>query len=114
MSYLNREYDVDDNDDGDDDDDDGDDDDWSLSIKKFKGAESFVKQAFFISFDWHCNGKNSFHFHLMNMSEYFKIPDFNPWFIRYSYGKKLCKFNETDIYFILAQHPSTFSKTWIL
>ena len=45
---------------------------------QFKGAESFVKQAFLISFDLHCNGKNSFHSHLMNMSEYFKIPDFNP------------------------------------
>ena len=45
----------------------------------------------------------------MNMSEYFKLPDFNL-FIRYSYGKKLCKFNETGIYLILAKHPSTFSK----
>ena len=43
-----------------------------------KDEESFVKQAFLISFDLHCNGKNSFHSHLMNMSEYFKIPDFNP------------------------------------
>ena len=43
-----------------------------------KGDESFVKQAFLISFDLHCNGKNSFHSHLMNMSEYFKLPDFNP------------------------------------
>ena len=25
-----------------------------------------------------CNGKNSFHSHLMNMSECFKLPDFNP------------------------------------
>ena len=32
--------------------------------------ESFVKQAFLICFDLHCNGKNSFHSHLMNMSEY--------------------------------------------
>ena len=31
-----------------------------------------------MSFDLHCNGKNSFHSHLMNMSEYFKLPDFNP------------------------------------
>ena len=39
MSYLNREYDVDDNDDGDDDDEDGDDDDCrSLSIKKFSNT----------------------------------------------------------------------------
>ena len=29
-------------------------------------------------FDLHRNGKNSFHFHLMNMSEYFNLPDFNP------------------------------------
>ena len=26
----------------------------------------------------HCNGKNCFHSQLMNMSEYFKLPDFNP------------------------------------
>ena len=43
-----------------------------------KDEKSFVKQAFLISFDLHCNGKNSFHSHLMNMSEYFKLPDFNP------------------------------------
>ena len=43
-----------------------------------KDEESLVKQAFLISFDLHCNGKNSFHSHLMNMSEYFKLPDFNP------------------------------------
>ena len=39
---------------------------------------SFVKQSFLMSFDLHCNGKNSFHFHLMDMSEYFNLPDFNP------------------------------------
>ena len=43
-----------------------------------KGDESVVKQAFLISFDLHCNGKNSFHSRLMNMSEYFKLPGFNP------------------------------------
>ena len=31
-----------------------------------------------MSFDLHCNGRNTFHSHLMNMSEYFKLPDFNP------------------------------------
>ena len=64
-----------------------------------------------MSFDLHCNGKNRFHSHLMNMSEYFKLPDFNPDLFRYDYGKKLCKFNETGLYLILAKHPSTFSKT---
>ena len=43
-----------------------------------KDEESVVKQAFLISFDLHCSDKNSFHSHLMNMSEHFKIPDFNP------------------------------------
>ena len=43
-----------------------------------KLEESLVKQAFFMSFGLHCNGKNSFHSHLMNMLEYFKLPDFNP------------------------------------
>ena len=43
-----------------------------------KDEESFFKQAFLISFDLHCNGKNSFHSHLMDMSEHFNIPDFNP------------------------------------
>ena len=43
-----------------------------------KDDESLVKQAFLVSFDLHGNGKNSFHSHLMNMSEYFKLPDFNP------------------------------------
>ena len=46
-----------------------------------------------MSFDLHCNGKNSFHSQLMK-----------PWFIRYSYGKKLCKFHETGMYLILAKH----------
>ena len=40
--------------------------------RQSKDEESFVKQAFLISFDLHCNGKNSFHSHLMNMSEHFK------------------------------------------
>ena len=43
-----------------------------------KDEESLVKQVFLMSFDLRCNGKNSFHSHLMNMSEYFKLPDFNP------------------------------------
>ena len=43
-----------------------------------QSEESLVKQAFFMSFDLHYNGKNSFHSHLMNMSKYFKLPDFNP------------------------------------
>ena len=59
------------------------------------------------------NGKNSFHSHLMNMSEYLKLPDFNPDLldIAIKNGKKLCKFHEKGIYLILAKHPSTFSKT---
>ena len=43
-----------------------------------KGEESFVKKSFLISFDLHYNGKNSLHSHLMNMSEYFNLLDFNP------------------------------------
>ena len=35
-------------------------------------------KLFLMSFDLHCNGKNSFHSLLMNMSEYFKLLDFNP------------------------------------
>ena len=35
-------------------------------------------KLFLMSFDLHCNGKNSFHSHLMNMSEYFKLLDLNP------------------------------------
>ena len=30
-----------------------------------------------MSFDFYCNGKSSFHSHLMEMSKYFKLPDFN-------------------------------------
>ena len=30
-----------------------------------------------MSFDSHCKDKNSFHSYLMNMSEYFRLPDFN-------------------------------------
>ena len=43
-----------------------------------KDEESFNKRAFLKSFDLHCNDKNSVHSHLMNMSEYFKLSDFNP------------------------------------
>ena len=28
-------------------------------------------------FDLYCDGKSSFHSHLMEMSEYFNLPDFN-------------------------------------
>ena len=31
-----------------------------------------------MSFDLHYNGKSSFHSHLMRISEYFKLPEFNP------------------------------------
>ena len=75
-----------------------------------KDEESLVKQAFLMSFDLRCNGKNSFHSHLMNMSEYLKLPDFNPDLLDIAYCKKLCNFNETGLYLILAKHPSTFSK----
>ena len=71
-----------------------------------KDEESLVEQVFLMSFDLHCNGNNSFHSHFMNMSEYFETLT-----LRYIYGKKLCKLNETGIYLILAKHPSTFSKT---
>ena len=53
-----------------------------------KDEESFVKQAFLISFDLHCNGKNSFLSHLMNMSEYFKLPDFNADLLDISNGNR--------------------------
>ena len=43
-----------------------------------KDEESLVKQASLMSFDLNCNGKNSFNSHLINMSEYFKLPDFHP------------------------------------
>ena len=68
-----------------------------------------------MSFDLPCNGKNRFHFHLMNMSKYFSILTLTLRFIRYRYGeeKLWCKFNETGMYLILEKYPSTFSKTWI-
>ena len=60
------------------------------------------KQSFFMSLDERCNGKNSFHSHLMNMSEYFILPDFSRDLLDTAlHGKKLSKFNETG----------TFSKT---
>ena len=43
-----------------------------------KDEESFVKKSFSISLDLHYNCKNSLHSHLMNMSEHFNLPDFNP------------------------------------
>ena len=30
------------------------------------------------TYSFSCDGKNSFHFHLINMSEYLKLRDFNP------------------------------------
>ena len=69
-----------------------------------KDDESLVKQAFLMSFDLHCHGKNRFHFHLMNMSEYFKLPDFNPDLLDIAMVKSY-------VSSILAKHPSTFSKT---
>ena len=65
---------------------------WSFSFKyhnqskilkyifyiQSKDEESLVKTASLMSFDLHCNGKHSFHSYLMNMSQYFKLPDFNP------------------------------------
>ena len=57
------------------------------------------KQSLFMSFDERCNGKNSFHSHLMNMSEYFNLPDFSPDLLDTAlHGKKLRKFNETGAF----------------
>ena len=39
--------------------------------------KKFSKRRGGTSFDLHCNDKK-IHSHLMNMSEYFKLPDFNP------------------------------------
>ena len=44
---------------------------------KSKDEASFVKQSFLMLFDLYCDGKSSFHSHLMEMSEYFNLPDFN-------------------------------------
>ena len=44
---------------------------------KSKDEESFVKQSFLKSGYLYRNGKSSFHSHLMEMSEYFNLPDFN-------------------------------------
>ena len=30
------------------------------------------------TYSFSCNGKNNFHFHVINMSEYLKLRDFNP------------------------------------
>ena len=44
----------------------------------------------------------------MNMSEYFKLPDFNPDLLDMTMVKSYAgKFNETGIYLISAKHPST-------
>ena len=72
-----------------------------------KDEESFVKQAFLISFDLHCNGKNSFHSHIMNMSEYFKLPDFNPDLLDIAMVKSYVSSMKQEC--ILAKHPSTSS-----
>ena len=44
---------------------------------KSKDEESFVKQSFLMLFDLYCDVMSSFHSHLMEMSEYFNLPDFN-------------------------------------
>ena len=44
---------------------------------KSKDEESFAKQSFLMSFDLYCNGKSSFHTVLMEMPEYFHLPDVN-------------------------------------
>ena len=69
-------------------------------------------QAFLMSFDLHFNGKNSFHSHLMNMSEYFKLPDFNPDLLDIAMVKSYVSSMKQE--YISYWHPSTFSKTWIL
>ena len=44
---------------------------------KSKDEESFVKQSFLMLFDLYSDAMSSFHSHLMEMSEYFNLPDFN-------------------------------------
>ena len=63
----------------------------------------------------HCNGKNSFRSHLMNMSEYFKLPDFNPTLLDIAMVKSyVSSMKQEHISYWQNMHPSTFSKTWIL
>ena len=73
-----------------------------------KSEDSFVKQTFFMSFDLHFNGKSSFHSHLMKISEYFNLPDFNPNLLDTAIVKTF------GIYLLLKKQPPTFSKTRIL
>ena len=79
-----------------------------------KDEESHSKQAFLLSFDLHCNGKNSFHSHLMNMSEYFKLPDFNTDLLDIAMVKSYISSMKQEYISVLAKHHSTFSKIWIL
>ena len=60
----------------------------------------------------HCNGKNSFHSQLMNTSEYFKLPDFNPDLLDIAMVKSYVSSMKQEYHdLISAKHPSTFSKT---
>ena len=73
----------------------------NITINKRKSPSTFcifsLKQSFLVSFDLHCNGKSSFHSHLLGMSEYFNLP--STLIVRYNYSKKICRFlNETTIY----------------
>ena len=78
-----------------------------------KDEESLVKQAFLMSFDLHCKGKDSFHSHLMtHMLEYFKLPDFNPDLLDIAMVKRyVSSMKQEYISYRQNTHPSTCSKT---
>ena len=42
------------------------------------GNDSIVKQIFLMSADLHSSGKSSFYSSVMRMSDYYKLPDFDP------------------------------------
>ena len=43
-----------------------------------KNEESIVKQAFRTSLELHYNGRNSFYYNLIKISEYYDLPNFDP------------------------------------
>ena len=75
-----------------------------------KNEDTIVKQAFRTSLKLHCNGKNSFYYNIMKISDYYDLPDFDPNNLSEAKRQTLYRYryNKTKIYCILATNNPSF------
>ena len=73
-----------------------------------KNEDSIVKQAFRNSLELHYNGRNSFYYNLVKISEYYDLPNFDPNNLSEAMIKHYIDIIKQKIYYILATYNPSF------